>query len=109
MVDKNGGGESRRKGSGKIRKLDGAIRAFKEDLRLEEMSETYEVLGKWSEVVGEKLGKHIRPIQLKNTTLYVKADSAVWMNEFSFVKREAIKSLNERLGRSLIKDIRFKN
>jgi len=99
----------RKKGDGRIKKLDGAIGHFKETLRIDEMAETYDVLAKWSEIVGEKLGNHIRPVQLMNTTLFVKSDGAVWMNEFNFVKRQVIQDLNKRLGRPLIRDIRFKN
>jgi hypothetical protein len=62
----------------------------------------------WSSVVGEKIADATRAERLRDGILFVVARSSVWAYELTFVKEEIIRSLNERLGRPLIRDIRFK-
>lgn len=62
----------------------------------------------WEEVVGPAVGKHIRAVEVKGHTLVVKTDSPVWRTELAFQKDELLRSINERIGSQMIRDIRFR-
>ncbi len=44
----------------------------------------------WKKVVGEQVAKHTKPLNIINRRLVVSVESAVWMNELTFM-REKIK------------------
>ncbi len=62
----------------------------------------------WPEVVGEGISEATRADRLRDGILFVVTRSSVWTQELSFFREEAVRSLNERLGRPLVRDIRFK-
>lgn len=96
-------------GNKNIHKLEEPLQMLWDRLGMGEKAELFAVLGKWDEIVGEKTAAHVKPLHIKNRTLYLKADGASWMNEFQFIRGETIRRINEKLGRPLIKDIRFSN
>lgn len=102
-------GKSGRSGNKNIHRIDEALNALWDKLGLSEQAELFETLGQWEEIAGEKIAAKTKPLYVKNRILYVKSDGAAWMHEFQYSKGDIIRKLNERLGRPLIKDIRFSN
>ena len=59
----------------------------------------------WEAVAGATLARHARPERLRNGVLVVAVDSAEWMQELQFHKRELRERLNARLGRTALRDV----
>ncbi len=55
---------------------------------------TYNIV--WKRVVGEQVAKHTRPLKIVDRRLVVSVESAVWMNELTFM-REKIKIETRKL------------
>jgi hypothetical protein len=62
----------------------------------------------WPVVVGEGIAEATRAERFRDGILFVITRSSVWTQELTFFKEEAVRALNERLGRPLVRDIRFK-
>ena len=61
----------------------------------------------WEEVVGQKIKENTEPIEVQFGVMTVKVNSSVWKQELQFQKRNIIKSLNKKLIKTVIKDLRF--
>jgi predicted nucleic acid-binding Zn ribbon protein len=61
-------------------------------------------LSKWSEIVGEELAEHTRPIKLSPELLTVAVPSSVWAQELTMRKFEIIEKVRPYLGDI---DVRF--
>ncbi len=51
----------------------------------------------WEEIVGPQIALHTAPETLRFDTLYLSVDSAPWMNQLTFFKKEIIKNVNNFL------------
>lgn len=56
-------------------------------------------------MAGPHLYEHGRPVTVKENTLYIEADSPVWMHKFAYYKWDIIKRINRLARRELISDI----
>ena len=61
----------------------------------------------WGEAVGKKIKKHTEPVDVRFGVLTVKTSSPVWRQELQFQKRNIIDSINKKLKKTTIKDVRF--
>lgn len=59
----------------------------------------------WSEVVGPRLANHGHPHSVKDKTLYIEAESPVWMNHFAYSKWHIVKRINRMARHELISDL----
>lgn len=71
--------------------------------------ETCEHLKLWDGVVAENVRQHAEAVKIVKKTLYVKTSSPAWANELTYLKAAIVDKFNERAGRKVIDDIRFKN
>jgi hypothetical protein len=62
----------------------------------------------WPTIVGEAVADATRAERLRDGILFVMAKTSVWAYELTFAKEKIIGLMNDRLGRPLIRDIRFK-
>ncbi len=62
----------------------------------------------WDEVVGDVVAKNAQPQFFRKGMLFIETTSSVWAQELSMMRHCLIDALNERLERSLIREIRFK-
>ena len=61
----------------------------------------------WGQVVGKKIKEHTEPIDVRFGVLTVKTSSPVWRQELQFQKKSIVNSINKKLKKTTIKDIRF--
>ena len=61
----------------------------------------------WEEVVGQKIKENTEPLEVQFGVMTVKAKNSVWKQELQFQKENIIKSLNKKLIKTMIKDLRF--
>ena len=62
----------------------------------------------WESAVGSRIASHARPAAFRNGTLTLTVDSAPWMQQLSFMKRELIAKVNEHLGEEMVQDLYMK-
>jgi hypothetical protein len=63
---------------------------------------------RWRELVGPQIASHTYPAEIRFDTLYLTVDSAVWMHQLSFLKKEIIEKCNRLLGRETIRKIQLR-
>lgn len=67
-----------------------------------------QVLKLWSEITGNRISLHTEAKYINQGVLFVTVDNSAWANELLFMKDNLIKRLNNKLGKKIVKDIRFK-
>ena len=63
-----------------------------------------EIWTRWPEVAGPHLFEHGRPKTVKDGTLYIVAESPVWMHRFAFHKWTLIQRINHLTGKELVSE-----
>ena len=61
----------------------------------------------WPEIVGREVAGHARAIRVEGGKLFVEVDSSVWSQELSFMKRNILREINDRIGRKAVDNIHF--
>ena len=61
----------------------------------------------WGETVGEKVAKNTEPDRVEHGVMIIKVSSPTWRQELYFQKNEIIKKINNKIGKNVIRDIRF--
>jgi hypothetical protein len=62
----------------------------------------------WDETVGRQIATKARPSRFQDGVLTVTVNSAPWMQQLNFMKRDITQRLNERLGKELVREIYLK-
>jgi predicted nucleic acid-binding Zn ribbon protein len=62
----------------------------------------------WDEAVGGQIATKARPSRFQDGVLTVLVNSAPWMQQLNFMKRDIAQRLNERLGKELVREIYLK-
>lgn len=88
--------------SGKI------VDTIRDTYNLDEKGKQYEAFRQWPEIVGERVAAHTKPLYIVEGKLHIQCEGSVWSQELTFRKSEIIQKINESLGRTVIKDIRYK-
>ncbi len=61
----------------------------------------------WGDVVGQKIRENTEPVEVQFGVMIIKVKNSVWKQELQFQKEDMIKSLNKKLIKTTIKDLRF--
>ena len=85
----------------------GAIKKLIKKKGLEKGINQQKAVEVWEEVVGQKIKEHTEPLEVKFGVLTVKTTNPVWRQELQFQKNDIIKSINKKLIKATIKDVRF--
>jgi len=78
---------------------------LKRETELGRQLELAQIWSRWPEIAGPDLMEHGRPHGIRDNTLYIEADSPVWMHTFAFQKWRLIGRINRMAGHELISDI----
>ena len=62
----------------------------------------------WDDAVGKTISSHAQPASFREGTLTLVVDSAPWMQQLNFLKRDLIAKVNEQVGQDLVTDIYMK-
>ncbi len=81
------------------------VRSLGMEARLEEQ----EAVGRWPQVVGDRIALHARAVFFDGGKLVVEVDSAAWRQELFYMKQEILNRLDRSLGKPLVQDIIFTN
>ncbi|MCC8186337.1 MAG: DUF721 domain-containing protein [Bacteroides sp.] len=66
------------------------------------------LLASWSEVLGPAMAAYTREIYIRNQVLYVHLSSAVLRQELMMGREMLVRSLNRKVGATVITDIVFR-
>jgi predicted nucleic acid-binding Zn ribbon protein len=63
----------------------------------------------WDGAVGGQIASKARPSKFNDGVLTVIVTSAPWMQQLNFMKRDIVQRLNEKIGKSLVREIYLKS
>ncbi len=85
----------------------GPIMKFLRSAGLEKGIAQQSAMETWSDVVGKNVSNNTEPIGVEHGILTVKTETPAWRQELQFQKKQIIETLNKKLNKKVIKDIRF--
>ena len=85
----------------------GAIKKLIRKQGLEKEINQQKAIDLWGDVVGQKIKEQTEPIEVKFGVLTVKTTNSIWRQELQFQKKKIVKSINKKLIKTTIKDVRF--
>jgi len=91
-----------------MKSLSSVIKKITSNPKLSNKLNNIKVIEIWEDIVGENLIKYIIDSKVYKEVLYVKLKSSAMRNEYIYKKSEIISEINNRFGRVIIKDIKFK-
>ena len=59
----------------------------------------------WPDLVGEPIGSHTWPVQIRFHKLYLLVENSVWLQQLTFLKPALLAKLNAEAGSELLTDI----
>jgi predicted nucleic acid-binding Zn ribbon protein len=77
------------------------------DMGFENKLQQVRALELWPEIVGENIAKIAKADRVDEGILYIKVSSMTWRTELLFQKQSVLEKISTRLGKGVIKDIRF--
>ena len=61
----------------------------------------------WTDIVGETVADHVRPVRMEFRKLFLSADAPVWSNELRYMERKLIDKINAFVCDELVTEIAF--
>lgn len=83
-----------------------ALQVALRQLGLSDQAHRLEIYRAWATAVGPEVAARTEPMSYSRGVLVVKAASAAWQNELTFLKSKIITKINEALGKARIKELR---
>ncbi|MEO0100027.1 MAG: DUF721 domain-containing protein [candidate division WOR-3 bacterium] len=88
-------------------RLGEAIKKIIHDLGLAEEIVAWQAVLRWQEIVGEKVAKYAKAVEVKEGILYLSCPNPTWRSQLLLMKKEIINKANRVIGKEAIKDIKF--
>lgn len=66
------------------------------------------VFAGWSELVGEPLASHVRPVGLRDGVLYVEVDETAWATQLRYLGDDVVRRIEERVGAGTVRTLSVK-
>ena len=84
-----------------------ALKKFIKKQGIEKEINQQKAIDVWAEAVGKKIKEQTEPVEVRFGVLTVRTSSPAWRKELQFHKKSIIDSINKRLKKTTIKDVRF--
>ena len=75
--------------------------------RLGKRLASYDAVKVWPKAAGPEIAKRCVALGIKSGILYVGVPDNVWLTELGALREKLIRSINEKLGKEVVKGIRF--
>ncbi|MEE4312019.1 MAG: DUF721 domain-containing protein [candidate division KSB1 bacterium] len=89
----------------KYQNLGSVIDQLLKNLGIEDQVLEHQAIALWDEIAGNNISKNTKAIRIEDGVLFVRVTSDAWKNELLFYKPELIQKLNEKIGKSIVRDI----
>ncbi|MHA2787529.1 DciA family protein [Corynebacterium sp. S7] len=63
------------------------------------------VMGRWDELVGEKIAQHTTVEMVKESTLFISTDTTAWASQLKMMKPQILRNIAEKIGAGVITDL----
>jgi predicted nucleic acid-binding Zn ribbon protein len=87
--------------------LNQLIHQFLRAVGIEVKFEEHLAIVYWDQVVGQEISERTEPFKMSEGVLSVRVKDPVWRNELHFFKADIQEKLNKKIGKRIIKDIKF--
>ncbi|MBC8277860.1 MAG: DUF721 domain-containing protein [FCB group bacterium] len=84
-----------------------AIKEFLQSQGFTEKIEQADVIRMWPEIVGDKIASKTEAKRISKGMLMVKVSDSAWRNELVYMRENLRKKINSRIGKDLVKEIKF--
>ena len=74
---------------------------------LSEQFMRWKLWARWKDFVGSTVAQNTEPVGFYRGTLYLWVRNSSWMQQLTFMKDHIQKSINQKLGKQFVKNIRF--
>ena len=101
-------GRTRSSGKNQPKSVGAAIQELAKHLGMEKNLEEYQVITSWQDIVGEQIAKVTQAQRMENGVLFIGVSTAPWRAELSMKRMEIMQKINSLLGKSVVKEIRFR-
>lgn len=64
------------------------------------------LFGRWTELVGEEIAAHSKPVELREGVLTLQAESTAWATQLRLLQRQIVQRISDGLGQQLVRSIR---
>ncbi|NYH80783.1 putative nucleic acid-binding Zn ribbon protein [Actinopolyspora biskrensis] len=64
------------------------------------------LFGRWTELVGEEIAAHSKPVELREGVLTLQAESTAWATQLRLLQRQIVQRISDGLGQRLVRSIR---
>ena len=88
-------------------KIGGLIRGYLDGLGFATRLEKQTAVLQWADIAGPRIAEEAEALRIDGDTLVVRVGQAAWRQQLSFLKVELLGRMESRLGKGVIKDIRF--
>tara|TARA_B100000242_G_scaffold245257_1_gene185723 strand:- start:299 stop:574 length:276 start_codon:yes stop_codon:yes gene_type:complete len=87
--------------------ISGALKKLIKKEGIENEINQQKAIDLWGDVVGQKIKENTEPLEVQFGIMTVKTKNPVWRQELQIQKEDIIKSINKKLVKTMIKDLRF--
>jgi predicted nucleic acid-binding Zn ribbon protein len=67
----------------------------------------YTLITSWDSIVGERIARISKARKVDNGVLFVEVANGPWRTELAMRKREILEKIVRKIGKNIVKDIRF--
>ena len=92
-------------GSGPLVSFGTILSSVAKQLGLETRLVEVRIQQQWPALVGEPIGSHTWPVQIRFHKLYLLVENSVWLQQLTFLKPALLAKLNAEAGSELLTDI----
>lgn len=92
-------------GSGPLVSFGTILTSVAKQLGLETRLVEVRIQQQWPTLVGEPIGSHTWPVQIRFHKLYLLVENSVWLQQLTFLKPALLAKLNAEAGSDLLTDI----
>ena len=89
----------------KINSLEDILKKFSNKPKLKKKLDGVEALDQLNTILGKNLQSYISNQYFKNGIIYIHLSSSVLRSELSYQKQGLVDSINQNIGRKIVKDI----
>jgi len=90
-----------------LKPINAVLDNFLKKTRLSDGINQQKAVEVWPEIVGNKIAENADAVSVEHGVLFIRASSSAWSQELQLKKKEILLKINKKVGKKIIKDLRF--